>query len=167
MARTVAYLQEHDLTDRAALAEKADDASARFHQLATEIKNAETRMAEISVLRTQIINYVKTRDTYAAYRKAGYSKKFLAAHESDIALHKAAKNYFEAQGFSKTKKLPSVKSLQAEYTTLLAKKKAAYADYHTARDEMQELVAAKANIDRVLGGNAPAHSARKEKTEQR
>ena len=167
MARTVAYLQEHGLTDRAALAEKAADASARFHQLTTEIKNAETRMAEIAELRTQIINYVKTRDVYAAYRKAGYSKKFFAAHESDITLHKAAKNYFDAQGFSKTKKLPSVKGLQAEYAMLLAKKKAAYADYRAARDEMQELVTAKANIDRILGGETHAHSARKEKTEQR
>lgn len=124
-------------------------------------------MAEIAELRKQIINYVKTSDTYAAYRKAGYSKKFLAAHENEIALHMAAKNYFDAQGFSKTKKLPSVKSLQAEYAALLAKKKAAYADYHAARDEMQELVTAKANIDRILGGDMPAHSVRKEKTEQR
>ena len=29
-------------------------------------------MAEIAVLRTHIINYAKTRDTYVAYRKAGY-----------------------------------------------------------------------------------------------
>ena len=36
----------------------------------------------------------KTRDTYVAYRKAGYSKKFLAEHESEITIHKAAKSYF-------------------------------------------------------------------------
>ena len=33
-------------------------------------------MAEIAVLRTHIVNYAKTRDTYAVYRKAGYSRKF-------------------------------------------------------------------------------------------
>ena len=44
-------------------------------------------MAEIAVTRTRIINYAKTRDTYVAYRKAGYSKKFLSEHESDITLH--------------------------------------------------------------------------------
>ena len=37
-------------------------------------KAAEKRMAEIAVLRTHIVNYAKTRETYVAYRKAGYSK---------------------------------------------------------------------------------------------
>ena len=77
-------------------------------------------MAEIAVLRTHIINYVKTREVYAAYRKAGYSKKFLAEHEADILLHKAAKQAFDDLGI---KKLPTVKSLQAEYATLLEGKK--------------------------------------------
>ena len=164
MAQTVAYLQEHDLMDYDTLSEKAAAASARFHQLSTAIKGAEKRMEEITAMRTHILNYVKTRDTHAAYRKAGYSKKFLAAHEGDIILHKAAKKYFDEQGL---KKLPSVKSLQAEYVELLAKKKAAYADYRKAREDMQELVTAKANIDRILGKDAPERGATKEKSEQR
>ena len=88
-----------------------------------------------------------TRDTYVAYRKAGYSKKFLAEHESEITIHKAAKNYFDGLGF---KKLPTIKALNTEYAELLAEKKAAYADYRKAREEMKELLTAKANIDRIL-----------------
>jgi hypothetical protein len=109
---------------------------------------AETRLAEIAVLKTQIINYVKTRDTYVAYRKTGYSKKFLVEHESDILLHKAAKKAFDELG---VKKLPTIKSLQTEYATLLVEKKAAYADYRQARDKMKELLTVKANVDRLLG----------------
>ena len=71
---------------------------------------------------THIINYAKTRDIYAGYRKAGYSKKYLTEHEGDILLHKAAKNAFDELG---VKKLPSVKSLQEEYAKLLSEKKAA------------------------------------------
>ena len=164
MARTVAYLQEHGLMDRTALSQKAADASALFRRLSTEIKDAEKRMVEIAVLRTQIVNYVKTRDTYAAYRKAGYSKKFRTEHEADIILHQAAKQHFDALGLTK---FPAIKALNAEYAALLAKKKAAYADYRKAREEMQELVTAKANIDRILGTEAPTHNAEKEKTEQR
>lgn len=48
-------------------------------------------MAEIAVLRTHIINYAKTRETYVAYRQAGYSKKFRQEHEEEILLHQAAK----------------------------------------------------------------------------
>ena len=39
--------------------------------------------------------YAKTRDTYVAYRKAGYSKKFREEHEEEILLHQAAKNAFD------------------------------------------------------------------------
>ena len=148
MAQTVAYLQENEVLDYDTLAEKASAASARYHDISGRIKAAEKRMAEIAVMRTHIINYAKTRDTYIAYRKAGYSKKFLSEHESDIALHKAAKQYFDAQG---VKKLPTVKSLNVEYAALMAEKKAAYSEYRKAREDMKELLTAKANIDRFLG----------------
>lgn len=69
-------------------------------------------MAEIAVLRTHIINYSKTREVYVAYRKAEYSKNFLAEHEADILLHKTTKKAFDELGL---KKIPTVKSLQAEY----------------------------------------------------
>ena len=147
MAQTVAYLQDHELLDYAVLSEKAAAASAHFNELSARIKASETRMAEIAVLREHIVNYAKTRDTYVAYRKAGYSKKFLAEHESEITIHKAAKNYFDGLGF---KKLPTIKALNTEYAELLAEKKAAYADYRKAREEMKELLTAKANIDRIL-----------------
>ena len=165
MAQTVAYLQDHNLMDYAELTAKADAASARYHELSDKITAAETRMAEIAVLRTQIINYVKTRDTYVAYRKAGYSKKFKAEHEADILLHQAAKKYFDSLGL---KKLPTVKALNAEYAKLLAEKKAAYADYRQAREEMRELLTAKANIDRILGKeDRERHAQRDRQAEQR
>ena len=40
-------------------------------------------------------------------------------------------------------------------------------DYRKTREEMQELVTAKANIDRILGSAAPERSVKEEKTEQR
>lgn len=147
MAQTVAYLQDHELLDYVVLSEKAAAASTHFNDLSAKIKAAETRMAEIAVLREHIVGYAKTRDTYVAYRKAGYSKKFLEEHESEVTIHKAAKNYFDGLGL---KKLPTIKALNTEYAELLAEKKAAYADYRKAREKMKELLTAKANIDRIL-----------------
>ena len=72
------------------------------------------------MLKTHIINYAKTREVYAAYRKAGYSKAFLEAHREEIALHKAAKAAFDEAGLQK---LPKVKALDAEFAELLTKKK--------------------------------------------
>lgn len=164
MAQTVNYLREHGLMDYDVLQKKAADATERYNRLSDEIKSAEKRMAEISVLKTHIINYSKTRDIYAAYRKSGYSKKFLAEHESDILLHKAAKKAFDELGVTK---LPTVKSLQAEYADLLAKKKSAYAEYRTAREEMKELLLHKSNIDRMLEREEVNHDEQKKKHERR
>ena len=148
MAQTMNYLTEHGLLEYAALEEKVSLATSRHRELSDQIKAAEKRMAEIAVLRTHIINYSKTRDAYAAYRKVGYSKKFLAEHEADIALHKAAKKAFDGL---ETGRIPTVKSLQAEYAKLLEGKKKAYGEFRQARDEMKELLTVKANVDRLLG----------------
>ena len=104
-------------------------------------------LAESAVLRTHIVNYAKTREVYVAYRKAGYSKKFREEHEEEILLHQAAKNAFDEMG---VKKLPKVKELQTEYAKLLEEKKKTYAEYRRSREEMRELLTAKANVDRVL-----------------
>ena len=148
MAQTVIFLQEHNLLNYADLAEKTESASEAFRKLSDQIKDAEKRMAEISVLRSHIINYAKTREVYVGYRKAGYSTKYLTEHEADILLHKAAKKYFDEAGIQK---LPSVKALNVEYAELLAKKKEAYTEYRWVREEMRELLVVKANVDRILG----------------
>ncbi len=163
MAQTMNYLTEHGLLEYAVLEEKAAAATTRHNELSAQIKAAETRMAEIAVLRTHIINYVKTREIYAAYRKAGYSKKFLAEHEADILLHKAAKQAFDDLGI---KKLPTVKSLQAEYAQLLEGKKKDYAEYRRSREEMRELLAAKANVDRLMGYGEERQNDREKEPEQ-
>lgn len=147
MAQTVNYLTEHNLLEYAVLEEKAAAATAHHNELSAKIKAAEKRMAEIAVLRTHIINYAKTRDTYVAYRKAGYSKKFRQEHEEEILLHQAAKNAFDDMG---VKKLPGVKDLQEEYAQLLAEKKKTYAEFRSSREEMRELLTAKANVDLVI-----------------
>ena len=163
MAQTMNYLTEHGLLDYADLAAKADEATGRYHELSARIKAAEQRMAEIAVLKTHIINYAKTRDVYVAYRKAGYSKKFKAEHESEILLHQAAKNFFDESGL---KKLPTVKSLQAEYAALLAEKKTAYADYRKARDDMKELLTVRANVQKLMGYEAQEHEKEADRREE-
>ena len=147
MAQTMNYLSENNLLEYAVLEEKAAAATAHHNELSAQIKAAEKRMAEIAVLRTHIVNYAKTREVYVAYRKAGYSKKFREEHEEEILLHQAAKNAFDEMG---VKKLPKVKELQTEYAKLLEEKKKTYAEYRRSREEMRELLTAKANVDRVL-----------------
>lgn len=103
------------------------------------------------MLKRHIVNYARTREVYAAYRKSGYSAKYRLEHEDEIALHRAAKQAFDALG---VQKLPSVKSLNAQYARLLGEKKAAYAEYRTAREEMRELMVHRKNLSLILQGDA-------------
>ena len=144
MSKTLLFLQEQKIGSAEALRERAAAATERYHAMGDSIKAAEARLTQIAVLKTHIINYAKTRPAYDAYRKSGYSKKFLEAHREEITLHKAAKAAFDEAGM---KKLPKVKELDAEYAELLIKKKAAYPDYRKARDEMQQLMKAQKNVE--------------------
>ena len=148
MAQTLNYLSENNLMNIEDLTAKADAATARVHELQVTIRETEKRMAELHALKGHIINYVKTREVYVAYRMAGYSKKFVAEHEQEIRLHQAAKEAFSALG---TQKIPKVKAIQAEYDALREKKKQAYAAYHQAQDEMRQLLTVRANVERILG----------------
>ena len=148
LAQSVNYIQDRGLTDYDELAKRTEEASARYHDLGSQIKEIEKRMEETAAMRRHIINYVKTKDVYTAYRKAGYSKKFYAAHESDILIHKAAKQAFDEL---KSEKLPTVKTLQERYAALEAERKAVYSSYRQAREDMRNLLTAKTNVDRLLG----------------
>ena len=144
MSKTLLFLQEQKIGSAEELRERAAAATERYHTMGNSIKAAEARLTEIAVLKTHIINYAKTRPAYDAYRKSGYSKKFLEAHREEITLHKAVKAAFDEAGM---KKLPKVKELDAEYAELLIKKKAAYPDYRKVRNEMQQLMKAQKNVE--------------------
>ena len=146
ISQTLIYLRDHDIRDMDELAKRAGESSAKFTELSQMIKDAEKRLAEIAVLKTHIINYSKTKDVYVAYRKAGYSKQFFEAHREEILLHKAAKEAFgQLEGG-----VPKLKDLNQEYAELLQKKKDAYAEYRSIKEENKEQQMAKHNLERFL-----------------
>ena len=163
MAQTINFLTENNLLLYEDLDKKAQTVSDNFNQLSAQIKAIEKRMTEIANFKTHIINYSKTREVYAAYRKAGYSKKFYVEHTAELLLHKAAKAAFdELEG----KKLPTIKALQTEYSELISEKKKAYTKYHSIKKEKKNILTAKANVDRLLGENISEKDKEKHK-EQR
>ena len=164
MAQTLNYLSENNLMNIEDLTAKTDAAIARVHEMQVTIRETEKRMAELHALKGPIINYVKTREVYAAYRMAGYSKKFVAEHEQEIKLHQAAKEAFSVLG---TQKIPKVKEIQAEYDAQREKKKQAYATYHQAQDEMRQLLTVRANVERILGIEEKEKERQKEKKKER
>ncbi len=162
VAKVLLFLQEHDCRDYETLAKRAEETSTRFSELSKEIKDAEARMAEIAILRTHIINYGKTKEVYAQYKQYGFSRKFFEAHREEITLHKAAKD-----AFSKLPAVPKLKDLNVEYSELLAKKKALYAEYRQAKQEMRDYQTAKYDIDRILNMSAEEEQQQKDNQKKR
>ena len=146
MAQTLLFLEKEDLRDYDKLAKKAGDASEKFGEITKRQKELEARLVEIASLKKHIINYSKTKDVYAEYRKSGYSKKFFEEHREEITLHKAAK-----EAFSKIKgPIPKIKELNEEYERVLREKKKTYAEYRQARQDMKDYQTAKYNVDQFL-----------------
>ena len=134
-----------DYDELAALVERAkNDFDISSHR----IKQLEARMAETAQLKTHIINYSKTREIYAAYKKSRHKKEFLAEHGDEIAKHEAAKRAFDALG---GKAIPKVAQLSQQYAELLSEKRSEYEKYTTLRQSMIAYRTAKQNVDRILG----------------
>ena len=161
LSQAVLYLKEHGDMSYEDLKVKTAAAVTRFNDLSAEIKDLEAQMSDNAELQKHLVNYAKTREVYAAYRKAGYSKKFRAEHEANILIHQAAKQYFDSLG---GKKLPSVKALREEYKELLARKRRAYAAYKKAREEIKELYNVKSNVEHLLNIPERDNDREREKT---
>jgi hypothetical protein len=148
-AKTLLFLQEQGIDSYDDLKLKTAAASNEFDALSTKIKDADKKLKDIAELQKQISTYGKTRAVYEAYKKSGWDRAYYDANAADIILHRAAKKFFDAQGFKG--KLPSINSLKQEYAVTLAEKKKLYGDYHRLRDSSKELAVAKANADKLLG----------------
>ena len=150
MAKTLNFLQEHDLMAYADLESACAAAVQKYNNLSDRTKANSARMKEISELQKHIGAYSKTREVYAQYRKLPPKKQaqFYAEHTGEIISCEAAKRYFDSLGL---KKLPSIQSLKQEYAALLAENKKLYPDQKKAKVEMMELLTAKHNTSRILG----------------
>ena len=158
-AKAILFLQEKDIHTMEQLREKTEDITRHSHELLDSVKQSEKRLAEIAILRKHIVNYAKTRETYIAYRKAGYSRKFYEAHREELTLHKAAKEAFDQLGI---KKIPKVKELNAEYAKVLESKKKNYGEYRKVRTEMQDYQIALKVAEACVGEEAEEKKIQKE-----
>jgi hypothetical protein len=100
-------------------------------------------------LKAAMVDYAKTRPVFDGYKAAKYSNKYLAEHEADIALHRAARATFDR--LLNGAKLPKMDTLKSEWKQLVADKKELYRQYRAAQKEMREAVAATGNSDYLLG----------------
>ena len=115
----------------------------------SKIREIEKQQQEINELQKYIGQYGKTRKIYQQYRASGYDQSLLDVNYANIALHKAAKKYFDERGF--TKKLPSINQLREQWAELEKQRRPLRADYKAANQKFKDLCTAKSNASRMLG----------------
>jgi len=149
MAAALQYLHENDLLEYSELEARANAATDQYHTAADKLKATEAGMKRNKELKAAIVDYARTRPVFDEYKKQKYSNKYLAEHEADIKIHRAARATM--QELLQGAKLPKMDALKTEWQTLSAEKKSGYTDYRAAQEDMREVVAVKANIDYLLG----------------
>ena len=160
-AAALAYLQENNLLEYEQLEKKAAEATERFHVLSDQIKSTEAALHANQELNSATVQYGKTRPVFQEYKARRYSRKFLAEHEAEIELYRAACADFKR--ILDGAKLPKIDVLKEEGRELTEKKKKLYGEYRRAKEEMQEVTTAKANIDYLLGYTEPGRKKEQER----
>ena len=144
MAKTILFLQEHKISSYEELKAITDERSGKVRQLMDSMKAKEALLAENKKYQKAIIDYGRTRKTFVAYKKSGYSKKFYAEHEAELLIYKAAeKVYKNAPG----RKIPPMQELRDEYGRILAEKKSEFLEYAQIKKDMNEYLIAKKNLE--------------------
>lgn len=159
MSKTLLFLRDHKIETVEDLKAMEEEATNKFNDLSAGIKEKEAKMAEMLALKKQIFNYADTREIYIQYRKSGYSRKFFEQNRQAITLHKAAKQAFNECGLEK---IPTVKELNVMYHEQMSEKKQMYSEYHQLKNEMQELMKARKNVERFLSDKAKNDEREKE-----
>lgn len=144
MAKTILFLQEHKISSYEELKAITDERSGKVRQLMDSMKAKEALLAENKKYQKAIIDYGRTRKTFVAYKKSGYSKMFYAEHETELLIYKAAEEvYKNAPG----RKIPPMKELRDEYGRILVEKKSEFLEYAQIKKDMNEYLIAKKNLE--------------------
>lgn len=144
MAKTILFLQEHKISSYEELKAITDERSGKVRQLMDSMKAKEALLAENKKYQKAIVDYGRTRKTFVAYKKSGYSKKFYEEHEAELLIYKAAEEvYKNAPG----RKIPPMQELREEYGRILAEKKAEFLEYAQIKKDMNEYLIAKKNLE--------------------
>lgn len=142
------YASTHNIASVDEYRAHVDMLAGQKTDLLNSVKQAEARLTEIAALRNAKISYAKYKPLYDAYRKSGYSKKFLQTHNEEIKIFRAAKDVFDTH---KDEKIPSVKELNAMFAEVLTQKKEYYAKYRRASELHREALVNCRNYAAMVG----------------
>lgn len=152
-AKAVNYLTDHNIVDREQLAAKVGEATAKFDQIAADLKAVEQRASDILLTMKHLENYHRMKPIYDKYRAAKDKDRFYAEHESSLILFRAAKKGLDDLGVKGRAPVPA--DLRREYEKLQNKKGSLYRSYKAQKKRVLEIETIRANVDSLLQPPSP------------
>ena len=146
-AKTVNFLTEHVINSYEEPESKLAALTDTRDSTLASIKEAESRIADLSLIAKYATTYRKYKPLYDKYRRSPDREKFLRGHESKIILFEAAAKELKRLG---AVPIPSPDRVEAELAELAARKGTLYAGYNASKQQLREMETIKQNIDSLL-----------------
>ena len=161
VAKSMIYLKEHHIDSYEMLEEMIRTKTVSRNKLRDEIRQAQSRMKEISEQKKAITTYRRTKAVYQQYRESGWSSAFYQEHAKEIDAHQWAQEVYRKAGG----KLPTLSALSAEYDQLLSQKREDSTRFQSLKREVSDLYHIKTNLDIITEDERPTQV--RERTEER
>ena len=146
-AKTVNFLTEHGISSYEELETKLAALIDTRDSTLASIKEAESRIADLSLIAKYATTYRKYKPLYEKYKRSPDKEKFLRGHESKIILFEAAARELKRLG---AVPIPSADRVEAELAELTTRKETLYAGYNASKQQLREMESIKQNIDSLL-----------------
>lgn len=157
MAKTIAYVQEHEYDTRELLEDKFSSVKERTSNSRKQLKTVESELKSLNQQLHYTGQYLANKSVYAQFRKSKNKQKFRQEHSAELALYeKAVTSLKEKNG---TQPLPTMKQLKEQKEKLLTQKDTLQKQYDYYRDYQKELHTVCRNVDMILGWNPPIQTA--------
>lgn len=157
MAKTIAYVQEHEYDTREILEDKFSSVKERTSNSRKQLKTVESELKSLNQQLHYTGQYLANKSVYAQFRKSKNKQKFRQEHSAELALYeKAVTSLKEKNG---TQPLPTMKQLKEQKEKLLTQKDTLQKQYDYYRDYQKELHTVCRNVDMILGWNPPIQTA--------
>ncbi len=158
MAKTIAYVQEHEYDSRDDLQMSYDEITDKFSESRKSVKETESSIKAINEQIHYTGQYLATKKVYAAFLNSKQKKKFQNEHSDEIAQYKESRDWLKSK--YPDGKIPSIKSLKEERERLQIQKSSQYETYNYFKDYQKELRTVCKNVDSILG-NEPVRTPEK------
>ncbi len=149
MAKTIAYVQEHEYDSRDSLQLGYDDITEKYSEARKSIKETEAKITAINEQIHYTGQYLSTKKIYASFLNSKQKRKFQLEHSDEIAQYKESRDWLKSK--YPDGKIPSIKSLKEERERLQIKKSSQYETYNYFKDYQKELRTVCRNVDSILG----------------